>query len=114
MKFAAVDEHTIALTKQDTQIAAIDEKMDKILESITALSSTSDEREARRLRREILKFSDNLRLGKHPSKDSFEDIFDCNEQYEILISKSGIKNGYTEQEMKFVKNVYAQLYQQTN
>ena len=62
------------------------------------------------MRREILKFSDNIRNGKTPSKDAFQDIIESNAEYENIIAKRQIKNGFTEHEMVFIENKYDELY----
>lgn len=105
------------IAAHDEKIQSIDDSINEINESITNITQSIkdfnmlyDKREAKRLRREILKFSDRLRQGDIPSKDSFEDIFDCNQDYEALIAKTDTKNGYTKREMVFVNKRYDELY----
>lgn len=85
-------------------------KIDSIITSINAFNTTYDEREARRLRREILKFCDAVRNGKKPSKDAFQDIFESNQEYENLIAKTKAKNGYTEREVLYIAKIYDEMY----
>ena len=105
-----IEEHDKAIDELKTKTDSIDEKIDFLVEGLKQITEASEQREARRLRREILKFSDNLRLGKKPSKDSFEDIFDCNQEYETIIAKNSIKNGFTEREFAFITKRYEEIY----
>lgn len=104
------EEKEKAIEEHGTQIEALDGKINSILTSIDNILEIIDEREARRLRREILKFSDKLRYGEIPSRDAFRDIIDSNQEYERLIEKTGKPNGYTKTEMEFVKEKYKELY----
>lgn len=99
-----------AIENHSNEINNLNTKVDSILVHIDEIKTTYNQREAKRLRREILKFSDKLRDGKIPSQDSFEDIFDCNESYEELIHNTGIKNGFTEHEMTFIQRKYDDIY----
>lgn len=102
--------HTDRIESIETKFDKMCDKIDALQESVDKLSELSDQREARRLRGEILKFSEGLRRGKTPTKDAFRNIFDYNEEYENLIEKRDIKNGYTEREMEFVKQMYGAQY----
>ena len=99
-----------AIESHSNEINNLNTKVDSILVSIDEIIATYNQRESKRLRREILKFSDKLRDGKIPSQDSFEDIFDCNESYEELIHHTGTKNGFTEREMAFIQRKYDDIY----
>lgn len=103
-KEKAIKEHSI-------QISDLDNKINYILKSFKDIIEITDEREARRLRREILKFSDKLRNDETlPSRDAFRDIIESNQEYERLIDKTGTPNGYTKTEMEFIKEKYKEIY----
>ena len=109
-KIETIDNHDQEIASLQELYGTLNEKIDTCITGLQALTKEANGREARRLRREILKFADSLRDGRTPSKDSFEDIIDCNEEYEELIEKEGIKNGYTAREMKFVYAKFDALY----
>lgn len=104
------DEKEKAIESHSKEIVNLNNKIDSIIKSVDEITEIYNQRESKRLRREILKFSDKLRDGKAPSQDSFEDIFECNESYEELIHKTGTKNGFTEREMAFIQRKYDDIY----
>ena len=105
-----IDTHTKDISEVKGDIGEIKGKMDIILVSLDSIKEEADQREARRLRREILKFSDGIRNGKTYSRDAFQDIMESNEEYERIITKRDIKNGFTEQEMMYIVKKYHELY----
>ena len=102
--------HEEQINKIDNEVKEIGKKVDSIIVTLDKSMENADMREARRLRREILKFGDNIRMGKTYSKDAYQDIIESNEEYENIIAKRQIKNGFTEHEMKFIVNKYDELY----
>ena len=105
-----LEKHDAQIDKIDQDVKEIDKKVDAILVSLDEVMENADQREARRLRREILKFSDNIRNGKSFSIDAFQDIIESNEEYERIIKKRNINNGFTEREMAFIVKKYDELY----
>ena len=105
-----LDTHEEQINKIDKEVKQIGEKVDSIIVTLNESMENADMREARRLRREILKFGDNIRNGKTFSKDAYQDIMESNEEYENIITKRQIKNGFTEHEMKLIINKYDELY----
>ena len=102
--------HTQGIADLNKDISYIKETLDTVVASLEDIKENSDQREARRLRREILKFSDGLRNDKIYSRDAFQDIMESNEEYDRIIEKHNIRNGFTEQEMTFITNKYQELY----
>ena len=109
-KDALIDGHTKKIEKLNECVEKINSKVDTILTSLDTIKDDADQREARRLRREILKFGDNIRMGKIYSKDAYQDIIESNEEYEKIIKRCNISNGFTEQEMVFIVKKYHELY----
>lgn len=105
-----MSKHTQGIADLNKDISYIKEILDTVVTSLEDIKENSDQREARRLRREILKFSDGLRNDKIYSRDAFQDIMESNEEYDRIIEKHDIKNGFTEQEMTFITNKYQELY----
>ena len=105
-----IDGHTSEIKNLRNDVEGINGKMDTVLSSLDNIRENADRREARRVRREILKFGDNIRNGKTFSRDAFQDIIESNEEYENIIKRRDIKNGFTEQEMLFIVKKYHELY----
>jgi len=105
-----MDGHTKEIRELNKDVNEIKGKIDDVLDVLDSIKENADQREARRLRREILKFGDNIRNGKTFSKDAFQDIIESNEEYENIIKRRNLKNGFTEQEMVFIVKKYHELY----
>ena len=105
-----IDANTSGVKELNKDIEQINGKVDTILEALDSIKEDADQREARRLRREILKFGDNIRNGKTYSRDAFQDIIESNEEYERIIKRCNITNGFTEQEMIYIIKKYHELY----
>ena len=105
-----ISAHDEKIKKFDEDILEIKGKVDTVISSLDTIREDADQREARRLRREILKFGDNVRAGKTYSRDAFQDIIESNEEYERIINRRDINNGFTEQEMIFIVKKYQELY----
>ena len=109
-KNSLMDAHTKGIDELNRDISEIKGKVDSVLDALEGIKESADQREARRLRREILKFSDGIRSGKTYSRDAFQDIMESNEEYERIIAVRDITNGFTEQEMAYVIKKYHELY----
>ena len=105
-----IDGHGDKIEELNKDVGEINGKIDDVLAALDSIKEDADQREARRLRREILKFGDNIRNGKTFSRDAFQDIMESNEEYENIIKRREIKNGFTEQEMIFIVKKYHELY----
>ena len=105
-----IAQHSKEILQLNTDVKEINTKVDTVIDTLDTIMDDADQREARRLRREILKFGDNIRNGKTYSKDAFQDIIESNEEYERIINRRDIKNGFTEQEMVYIVKKYHELY----
>ena len=105
-----IKKHESEITQLNIDVSEIKGKIDTVIESLNKVSEDADQREARRLRREILKFSDGIRNGKTYSKDAFQDIMESNEEYKNIIARRSINNGFTEHEVLFIIKKYDELY----
>lgn len=107
---STITDHEARLQSLNAELIEVSNNINVLSGKIDSFVDIYDQHEARRLRREILKFSDKLREGGTPSKDAFEDIFDNNQEYLNLIDKTGIPNGFTEREMSYVTKRYDEIY----
>lgn len=89
----------------------------KWLKSFWALPSRIDELEraferdrAHRWRTQILKYSDCVRKGVHYSKETWDDLIDSIDHYNMYCANhTDFKNGRTTAAMAFLNKAYAEL-----
>lgn len=62
-----------------------------------------------RLRYECLCFASDIRKGEAKTRQEYEEIFRMESEYDRLIDKYNIKNGFMEEEMLYVHNQYRSL-----
>lgn len=105
-KDKTIELHGEQINTLGSKVDVIAEKMDYCVNAIDALRNEAQEREARRLRKGILQFADGLRQGRKPSLDMYREIFESNKEYLAIISKTGLKNGFTEREMEWIEKNY--------
>lgn len=105
-KDKTIELHGEQINTLGSKVDVIAEKMDYCVNAIDCLRSEAQEREARRLRKGILQFADGLRDGRKPSLDMYREIFESNKEYLNIISKTGLKNGFTEREMEWIEKNY--------
>ena len=90
-----------------TITTAVTLTLNKLLnKKLDPISNKIDNNEKDRLRYEILTFANSLRNGNKHTRQEFETIFYFYDKYEEIISQLKLKNGYLEEEMKFVKESY--------
>jgi len=102
--------HSEQINSLGSKVDLIAEKMDYCVNAIDALTTASEQREARRLRKGILQFADSLRHGNKPSLDMYREMFESNKEYLAIINKTGLKNGFTEREMEWIEKNYQEDY----
>ena len=83
--------------------------LDKITEQINEIKDENDKRELSRLRYECLKFANEVRKGVQKSRREYEEIFRMEQDYELLVKKHNIKNGFMMEEMKYIHAKYREL-----
>lgn len=105
-----IELHSEQIETLGSKIDVVTNKMDYCINAIDSLKSEAEEREARRLRKGILQFADELREGRKPSLDMYREIFESNREYLAIISKTGLKNGFTEREMEWIEKNYQEDY----
>lgn len=88
------------------EIKPLEAEMNNIKKDVNSLSVEQQEFESRYLRRYILTYASQIRSGVVKTNDEFEDFFRAVDRYEELIKKLKIKNGFVENEVKYVKDKY--------
>lgn len=76
---------------------------------IDDIKKESDNHLMQSLRYECLCFASDLRKGIPKTRQEYEEIFRMESNYEDLIKKYKIKNGYMEEEMKYIHRQYKSL-----
>lgn len=105
-----IELHSEQITTLGAKIDNVVTKLDYCVGAIDTIKSEATEREARRLRKGILQFADDLRNGSKPSIDMYREIFESHKEYLSIIDKIGLKNGFTEREMEYIEQNYKEDY----
>ena len=119
-KFGLKTRAMIREEAQDKDISALKESQEKlcgdlndIKNLVTVLSTTvtdmkaeDEEKEIKRMRREILNFSDELRSGRTTSKESMDDILEMYDDYEQYIHDHHLTNGRMDMAIAYIKDYY--------
>ena len=79
-------------------------------QKLDALDRKIDKNKKDDLRYTILSFAGDLRNGVAKTRQEYETIFMFYDKYEVIISELGIKNGYLETEMSFIRKTYEVKY----
>lgn len=99
-----------SLNRLDTYL---DERLRPTLDNIqTDIKDVRNELDSARmqtLRYDCLKFASDVRSGYPKTRREYEEIFRMEEEYEELIAKHEIKNGFMKEEMLFVHEHYKSL-----
>lgn len=104
-EFEKVNSSLIDLDKK------INENEEKRIKADDKAQKIADKREVKRLRAEILQFAADIRYDDHPRfRSEFQHIFEAHDDYEKLLDKLNMTNGYTSAEMEVIKNKYFEQY----
>ena len=77
-----------------------------IMEELKKTSKQVDINEAKRLRTEIMTMAVSLRKREPHSEQDFKNIISAHDDYEKLISKTGMTNGVIDEDYAFIIQVY--------
>ena len=105
-----IELHSEQISTLGAKIDNVATKLDYCVGAIDTIKNEATEREARRLRKGILQFADDLRNGSKPSIDMYREIFESHKEYLSIIEKIGLKNGFTEREMEYIEQNYKEDY----
>ena len=78
----------------------------KISKGIDDISNTLLQKEIQDIRWELLDFCSALTNGRQYNREAFEHIFRTYENYEKILSEHNMTNGYVEESMEVVKEMY--------
>lgn len=82
------------------------EKLLKISDGVDKINASILNNEIQSLRWELLDFCSALTNGREYNKEAFEHIFRTYSDYENLLKENGLTNGYVEESMKVVREIY--------
>lgn len=92
------------------EISELNDKVEKRFQEVDRrfedTLSDSDEKEAKRLRSNILTFVDSCRRGVHHSQSNFENIFRDYDDYIRLCEKREIPNHYVDSDYEYIQAIY--------
>lgn len=87
----------------------IKNSIDNVHNEINAMKRESDNDKMQRLRYECLCFASDVRKGIAKTRQEYEEIFRMETEYDKLITKYNIQNGFMEEEMLYVHKQYRSL-----
>lgn len=87
----------------------IKDSIENVHNEISILKKESDEDKMQRLRYDCLCFASDIRKGIAKTRQEYEEIFRMETEYDKLIDKYDILNGFMEEEMLYTHNQYRAL-----
>ena len=100
-------EKCLALSEQQkANNEAIIELSNKVDKKFEEQKKEDDEKEAKRLRANIICFSDSCRIHEKHTKRHFENIFRDYDDYMMYCEKHNLANHYIDEEYEYIKGVY--------
>ena len=105
--------HQESISIRDT----LEKNQDRLFDAITNFTSLlseiksdlTDERIERK-RWNILNFADELRHSEvYPDRERFDNVFRDYDDYEKIINEKGLKNGFAEESIKFIRIKYQEM-----
>ena len=83
-------------------------------QQVIELSNTIDENEKDRIRWQVLDFANSCRNGRRHTKDGFQHIITLNDKYAELLKRTNDKNGYFDEEYKYIKELFRECQNKNN
>lgn len=83
-------------------------------QQVIELSNTIDENEKDRIRWQVLDFANSCRNGRRHTKDEFQHIITLNDKYTELLKRTNDKNGYFDEEYKYIKELFRECQSKNN
>lgn len=103
-----------AFNRKDTKydrIKAVERKIDTLSDSVKDVQDRADRREAESIRRHILDFADQCRMGRDRSYESFVvALDDCKKYEEYCKSHDTFVNGKTEMSIAQTREMFAKKF----
>lgn len=92
--------------QQKANIKAIKEVEEKFTKKLADRQRDSDEKEAKRLRANIIEFADSCRVGNHHTQTHFENVMRDYSDYVEYCSKHKIPNHFIDSEYRYIEDIY--------
>lgn len=97
--------------------SSLEKNQDKLFDTISSFTSILSEiktdlteERIERKRWNILNFADELRHSENnPDRERFDNVFRDYDDYERIIHEKGLKNGFVEESIKFIKLKYQEM-----
>ena len=98
--------------QQEANIEAINELDKKVERKFKEKQRIDDEKEAKRLRADIIMFADSCRVGNHHTQNHFENIMREYSDYMRYCEKHEIPNHFIDNEYYYIKSIYQECIQE--
>lgn len=92
--------------QQKANVEAIIELDKKVDRKFAEKQKDDDEKEAKRLRSDIIMFADSCRVGNHHTQNHFQNVFREYGDYIKYCDKHNIPNHFIDNEYAYIQNVY--------
>lgn len=102
-KVHEIEDRIVVLEKHDNWQY---NELGKISDSIDQINKNFLDKEINDLRWELLDFCSALTNGRKYNREAFEHIFRTYENYETILAQNNMTNGYVEESMQVVKEIY--------
>lgn len=79
---------------------------ESIMKSVNDLKQNEINKEIKKIRKEVLDFSDDLKDGRTKGNKQFKRIFSLAQEYTHLIKDNHLDNGYFETEFAYIRRTY--------
>lgn len=100
--------------QQEHNTRAIIELNEKVENKFKEKQRDDDEKEAKRLRANIICFSDSCRVDTRHTKTHFENIFRDYDDYKAYCDKHEFENHFIESEYEYIQSVYQENLHNNN
>ena len=82
--------------------------------TIQEMNKDIDENEKDRIRWQVLDFANSCRNGRRHTKDEFQHIITLNDKYTELLKRTNDKNGYFDEEYKYIQELFRDCQNKNN
>ena len=106
------DKNEAVLKRIDDVENTLSKKIDSVRtdleDKIKEVSDSNDKNEKNRIRWEILDFANSCKNSRRHTQDEYKHIIEAHDEYELLLEKTGEKNGFLDAEYEYILKQYTE------
>ena len=92
----------------------LQQQVTELSNTIQEMNKDIDENEKDRIRWQVLDFANSCRNGRRHTRDEFQHIMTLNDKYAELLKRTNDKNGYFDEEYKYIKELFRECQNKNN